>query len=294
MRLKKNSKLTFSEITNLKESFIEKGWDKFLGFDAFFDNYCDFLEELNKEQCQLIGELTDDFLWIPDISYFENLIIALNKLTQFEHLNFDKIYIVPILSNKDRKKNKPKSSTKVAYEFQSTLLNFDDRFGDSEFIVINNYETLPKKSKIEGNNHPVILVDDFIGTGESAITALSELLAVRQYSNKHLFFLTLVGQEKGLHALKAKGYNVAYSILRKMGLDDKYVGAELQRNKDIMNSIEDVLEKDLNFERIKYSFGYKNSQSLVSMVRTPNNTFPLYWFSPKLNDNKKRKAPFPR
>ena len=42
-----------------------------------------------------------------------------------------------------------------------------------------------------------------------------------------------------------------------------------------------------------YRLGYASSEALVSMIRTPNNTFPIYWFR-----NKKEKlnlhAPFPR
>ena len=42
-----------------------------------------------------------------------------------------------------------------------------------------------------------------------------------------------------------------------------------------------------------YNFGYKQSEALVRMIRTPNNTFPIYWY----RDKKKKiniYAPFPR
>jgi len=28
----------------------------------------------------------------------------------------------------------------------------------------------------------------------------------------------------------------------------------------------------------KFKFGYEGSEALVSMIRCPNNTFPIYWY----------------
>lgn len=60
-----------------------------------------------------------------------------------------------------------------------------------------------------------------------------------------------------------------------------------------MKSVELILATDKRFEQ-DYSFGYKESEALVTMTRTPNNTFPLYWFEAKLDKNNKWQAPFPR
>ena len=39
----------------------------------------------------------------------------------------------------------------------------------------------------------------------------------------------------------------------------------------------------------KMYLGYNDSEGLVSMIRTPNNTFPFYWY-----EKKKGHAPFSR
>jgi hypothetical protein len=36
------------------------------------------------------------------------------------------------------------------------------------------------------------------------------------------------------------------------------------------------IEEKLNVEK-KYLFGYKRSEALISLIRTPNNTFPVFW-----------------
>jgi hypothetical protein len=49
------------------------------------------------------------------------------------------------------------------------------------------------------------------------------------------------------------------------------------------------IEKNLDIPD-DYLFGYKKSEALVTMIRTPNNTFPVFWYNKKNEDN----APFPR
>lgn len=39
--------------------------------------------------------------------------------------------------------------------------------------------------------------------------------------------------------------------------------------------------------------GYKESEGLVTMIKTPNNTLPFYWYEGK-RDGKFMMAPFPR
>ena len=70
----------------------------------------------------------------------------------------------------------------------------------------------------------------------------------------------------------------------KKGISDRTDG-----NKDafckLMKEIETRIKVRENCE-----FGYSHSEGLVKMMRTPNNTFPIYWMK-----NKKNKAPpFPR
>ena len=50
-----------------------------------------------------------------------------------------------------------------------------------------------------------------------------------------------------------------------------------------MKSIENKVLQNLNRD---FSFGYKSSESLVSiMEKSPNNTFPFYWYKGKDGQN---------
>ena len=78
---------------------------------------------------------------------------------------------------------------------------------------------------------------------------------------------------------------VSASVVRQRGISDFYEDEILHENIQLMREIEDKMSI-----REKYKFGYKKSESLVTMCRTPNNTFPIFW---EESGNMKI-APFPR
>jgi hypothetical protein len=56
-----------------------------------------------------------------------------------------------------------------------------------------------------------------------------------------------------------------------------------------MTSIEELLEVESNMR-----FGRNQTEALIKMMRTPNNTFPVYWEERKLKNGTFFYAPFPR
>ena len=71
----------------------------------------------------------------------------------------------------------------------------------------------------------------------------------------------------------------------KRGISDRYVGEQLDTYSRIMTHIEDKLKV-----AAKDRFGYNQSEALISLIRTPNNTFPVFWKS----YGKNKIVPFPR
>lgn len=54
-----------------------------------------------------------------------------------------------------------------------------------------------------------------------------------------------------------------------------------------------AISKKLKVKNKSLYLGYKKSEGLVTMIKTPNNTFPFYWYEGK-RDGKFMMAPFPR
>ena len=137
MRNKLETKFDFKYINELREQFEKKKWDDFDEFNYFFNNFCSLSEHLNDEQSQLVMELTEDFLWLREKEYYNRFRNVLRELAKSQHLNFDKVFIVPMLSPDDRKDSKTKSSKVVAYLSRNTMFKFTPEFKSTNFIIID-------------------------------------------------------------------------------------------------------------------------------------------------------------
>ena len=88
-----------------------------------------------------------------------------------------------------------------------------------------------------------------------------------------------------MEAYKKEKVLVFAAQLRKRGISDKYPKAEAEEKLNMMRNISRQIKGPRNM-----ILGYENSEGLVSMIKTPNNTFPVYWY-----ENKKYpSAPFVR
>ena len=72
------------------------------------------------------------------------------------------------------------------------------------------------------------------------------------------------------------------------GISDFYTSEDLADKQCIMKQIEDRIHKVE-----KYRFGYEGSEALITLIKTPNNTFPVFWKDYKTKDGD-IKAPFSR
>lgn len=248
MRAKKISKFGFDEIRELKNLFIEKGWNQFDEFDSFFNNYCSMLENLNPNQSSLVIDLTKKFIWLRSADYYTYLKETLLQLQAYPHLSLDCVHVIPLISKTDRELQKIKSSSHVAYLCKISEFKYNPVLKDTKFIVHNNLDTLPKPATLKKNNYPILLIDDFIGTGDTANEALDELLAKRNYDNNTLYIATLVCQEEGKKVINGRGYEVISPIIRNRGITENYADDEVDEMKDLMTEIESILEQDSKFD----------------------------------------------
>lgn len=259
--------------------FIKKGW-QYEGQQKF-DRFCETLAFLTEEQMELYLELTQNFLVFEDVSSYRTGI--LNVFSKLETNNLTKIYIYPLLAEEDFKKSK--SSNFLHYQFRDSRFELPDDVDNKLVFLDRPGEGLPKD--INSNKKLlIILVDDFIGTGETALGAVKFLCDKKEIDKNKMVVLSLVAQQKGIDAIKAAGVTVHSHIVRNKGITDNYV--EEIKSKYI--AIMEKIEKLINVEDA-YQFGYGRSEALVKVVRTPNNTFPIYWL---VSSNPPFKGIFPR
>ena len=268
--------------------FKANGWD-IPENDPFkskrFNRFCDRLSTLKREEQLLVIELTKRFLVVSSSEYLQLMKKMLDDIYDAGENAFSSItelYILPLIAPKD--KHKTKSSKAVWYFFQEEIIR-DCLLFDGKNLHYCDIEEEPKNKALR-DHESIILLDDYIGSGDTAIEAIQSVIKKYDEAPKHIFVLSIVAQEAGIRRIESctRAKVFAYYQLKR-GISDYYTGEVLDSNISTMRR----LERNLKVGK-DYRLGYKKSEALVSMVKTPNNTFPVFW---KTNDEFGT-APFPR
>lgn len=243
-----------------------------------FDNFCNMLSTLESEECDLILELTEHFLWIRDNEYIKKFNDSFNKFINSHDLDNKKnLIICPLLPEKDFLCSK--SSVALLYYIKANISELQNEYPNFKISFIESPQAI-NETRID-KKFLICLIDDFIGTGNTVLEA-TEYFFDREYTINDIAIIALVAMKDGIVTLKEKGYHVyADSICSKAITDTP----NERKWKRIMTTLENKIKV-----KSKYHFGYGQSEALVKMIRTPNNTFPIYW----LYNNKNKFAPFPR
>lgn len=253
---------------------------------SIFDRFCDRLAALdNDEQRELLLELTEDYLRVPLNEYEKLFLNVWRKFFIGKKIKLGKeerFVICPLQQPKDF--GKLKSSTTMLYLCQDNCLRCFSVFSDEQIRICSSPECLkdiPCKIK------ELILIDDYIGSGETGLGCLEYIKNLGK-DIENITILSLVSQKEGIKALQKENIRVLTAIQREKGITDKYSNDQEREHKlKLMGAIEDSLKIPT-----EWHLGHNTSEALVSMVRTPNNTFPVYWYEE--GKGKNGRAPFPR
>lgn len=275
-------------LEKLTAIFSKNGWSIEDNKEEY-NRFCQMLEYFVPEQQDLIFELTREFLWITVNKYEYYLYSSLFMIEKKLLAGCNKIYVLPLRPLPDKVENEIRNESAIftRYLIKISRLSNHDLFRGKKICLVDTPSAIPEN--INAISATLILVDDFIGSGETAETAVKDIcrLASIKDSNK-IIVVSLVAQETGVQRLSRLGIRVFASIIRKKGISDSYLSPEREVKSKIMESIENLIKVQKG-----YRFGYNRTEALVAMVRTPNDTFPVYWCENSMEDGTKFAAPFP-
>ena len=277
---KEEPNLSSTNTYRLSKIFEQKKWPIENPFGVSeFNNFCNLFASLTEEQRELMFNLTNDFLWIQSNEYIGYFAKAFDSfVTNFDFGDIHTIIITPLLTEDDFFNSK--SSDALYYMIMASQQQIQSKYNNFNISFIDN----PKKIFETSINQKFVLclIDDFIGTGETAKSAVQFFLNNKILIN-HIAIVSLVVMKTGYDYLQANKFNVFYSILKEKGISDS--------SRDVVKEIliMEEIEKNIGVKE-KFKFGYGRSEALVKMIHTPNNTFPIYW----LSNNKNKYPPFPR
>ncbi len=211
----------------------------------------------------------------------------MKRVNKSDYKNCDKIYVTSLLTPDTDKKREIKSPDNLLCYARSTVFKSNKDFQGKEFIIIDRINNLPL---VINDQSMIFLVDDFIGTGETAESAIIYLFSNRKDVNiNKVKVFALYSLNEGLQKVKATGVEVFIKEILQKGISDFYDSPEKEQKIDLMLSIENII----NGLSPYFNLGYQKSEALISIGRTPDNTFPVYWKGFKKN-GEFFEAPFQR
>lgn len=140
-------------------------------------------------------------------------------------------------------------------------------------------------------SYQIILLDEFIGTGNTLISRI-EYLKKNIKSNFEIKAMFLSGIDSAVEKVESLGIEIFCPLVLKKGISGHYSNDELLSKKQLMLDLESNLAKRINEKEINdYSFGYGKAEALFSaegfLGNTPNSTFPVFWWEKDKNNSKR-------
>lgn len=269
-RKEKLPQLSIAQLEKLKTLFTQKQWliieDRGL---SVFERFYQTLLLLDEEEQDFLIKLTYRFEHIPLSEYLNYMVEPLKRLRSDKANN--ELMFVTCTPKADV--GAVKSSSAVLYQIKGTTMKQHVDLKPKQVV-----ENIQKLSDYKVTDSTIIvLVDDFIGTGETALAAVDYIheLVPTLKDNSQIIVFSIVALRKGIECLANAGVKTYCAIEKKKAISEEFGNNERASAISIMQQIESKLNK----LKDDYRFGYKGSEALVSMERCPNNTFPIYWLT---------------
>ena len=269
--------LTMQELTDIFQLFKHKGWlidekNKSSLYNRFRRTY----EKFDYEERKLFINLSYQYEMVP-LSQYQTLLTTVLSNTVKNHLGQKQtIYVYPI--KKKEHNDYVKSADVVTYLCNGTDIQYIDELSKKGFVCLGSLDRV-KEKKNNILKSKLIIVDDFIGSGNYATDVVNELKALG-IPVEQIVIVTLYITQNALARLQRLNCGVEYGEVIKSCVS-KLTASE----REVLARMEQTIGVDAEF-----SFGYCHSGALISLIRTPNNTLPVFW---KTN-GRAYTPPFPR
>ncbi|MCT3800283.1 hypothetical protein CMU10_06875 [Elizabethkingia anophelis] len=275
--------MTPKQVLDLDKILTQKGWNQNPLHDSMKNKLFTLLSKLDNDEINLILELLHNFTWISNSQYDKKILDVFRKIDPNIIRSCKKLYFFPIV--KPRDSSKLKSGIALIYPIVGILNYLEDFDHINKGNILNTYKQL-KNLKLKKDEY-LILVDDFIGSGKTFEDCFNQIQCYGIPKDK-LIVCTLAIQKEGLELIKNLEVTSYYSHIEKKGITNYNIEDEAIIKIQRMT----LIEKKMKYNS-KYSLGFEKSEGLISLIKTPNNTFPIFWHE-YTEAEKIMKAPFPR
>lgn len=272
--------------------FASKRWP-INGREPSFETACDLLGRLSEAERLVAIRLLSRFSVIRQVDYPAVIRAMIREHSEAlkSRMSGRDVVVVPLLRRIDEFKMKGSVAAAAAMKYDSdALLRSVTAARDIHYLSrpsdVPGWRTSGSRPADPGEIY--LFVEDFVGTGKTVTTAMEDFTKLVGPKADYMIF-ALAGMVKGVSALSMEhGQSfLCYHRFRR-GVSD-YEGSESAAS---TLALVDGIEVRVGVSR-DYRRGYGQSEALVKMANTPNNTFPMFWWS-KTDGEPPWPAMFPR
>lgn len=280
------SKLTIDIFVRLHKIFSDKRWMGRPGEDTVIENLCNLLSVMNDSEIELILELCERYEWYSYAEYGELVIRMFNALATPQAVMPTKIYLAPLKKLSDE--GKTKSGDSLIYMLGGFIFALPKPFNNINLYCQISLQDLYTKKVCLKDNEKVFFLDDFLGSGQTFKSMMAELTVNETLRNENIRVMSLVAHQDGIDLLNEMAVPYSVSTVHHKGISDYYKEPLKSEKIEIMKKI----EKNITTNK-KYQFGFMQSEGIVTLIKTPNNTFPFFWMDYRTS-KEILPSPFPR
>jgi hypothetical protein len=275
------------ELLLIGELFERQGWmvevDLGSPFPELFERFCRMCSRLTKPQRELAIALAEDYRWLRRDSEEVRLIETWKVLVSSLEDTVDKIAVIPL--RKPRSSGRPKSSDSFFYLIESAYAALSLIASPRKVTLCKNMSAL---SRVVDAKSVIVFVDDYVGSGRTASESLDYAYSkCPSISMSNIVVMVIAAQRAASVKLGGNSCRIVSHLTLDRGISDN-------PRLDVANAAKRMVEIErlLGIKK-EMKFGYAQSEALVTLMRTPNNTFPVFWTNKKVK-NRVWDSPFTR
>ncbi len=276
---------TIESIRELTKIFESKKWPEIDIEQYVFDNFCKLLDNVKNSERELIIELVERYQWISYSEYQGKILSTLESVENEKLEKLKTIYFFPVIKLDDE--GGYKSGQLLIYLIKAFKKHLT-KYTDIKFKLVSKFEHLTDSKFTLKENEAIFLIDDYIGSGETLKECLKVIKSNKNITNEKLNIVSIAIQKETSDIITKEGISIYSDYFSPRGLSDFNDSPILEEKIKVMLEIEKLIPGGHNF-----SLGYNKCEALITLVRTPDNTFPVFWMKHRIG-KKYFDAPFSR